>query len=68
MWELRRLIHFGFTKTDISAVHLIVSYDTIAPRAMLFGFFITRRRVMSFFFSIITVFVPKIMTWADHKY
>ena len=47
LWTLRELLHRNTVMPRTEQTNLLAKYDTIAPRASIFGIYITRGRIAS---------------------
>ena len=60
LWTLRELLHRNTVMPRTEQTNLLAKYDTIAPRASIFGIYITRGRVASIILAIFGSIAPKI--------
>ena len=60
LWTLREVLHHNTVMPQTEQTNLIAKYDTIAPRASILGFYITRGRVASIVIAIFGSIAPKI--------
>eukprot|EP00943_MAST-04B_sp_MAST-4B-sp1_P008337 g8337.t1 len=60
LWTLRELLHRNTVMPRTEYISLLLQYDTIAPRASVFGIYITRGRVASIILAILGSIAPKI--------
>ena len=60
LWTLRELLHRNTVMPRTDRTYLLSNYDTIAPRASIFGIYITRGRVASIIIAIFGSIAPKI--------
>ena len=60
LWTLRNELHWNTIMPQTEQTNLLVKYDTIAPRASIFGIYITRGRVASIILTIFGAIIPKI--------
>eukprot|EP00943_MAST-04B_sp_MAST-4B-sp1_P002890 g2890.t1 len=60
LWTLRELLHRNTVMPRTEQTNLLAKYDTIAPRASVFGIYITRGRVASIILAIFGSIAPKI--------
>ena len=60
LWTLRELLYQNTVMPQTEQTNLIAKYDTIAPRASILGFHITRGRVAYIVIAIFGSFAPKI--------
>ena len=67
LWTLRELLYRNtvMPRTDYNS--LLLQYDTIAPRAIVFGIYITRGRVASIILAIFGSIAPKIGIYLYHN-
>jgi uncharacterized membrane protein len=66
-WTLRELLYRNTVMPQTEQTNLLVKYDTIAPRAKIFGMYITRGRVASIFITIVGFIAPKIGMYMIEK-
>ena len=68
LWTLRELLHRNTVMPQIEQTNLLSKYDTIAPRASIFGIYITRGLVASIIIAILGAIIPKIgMYWYENS-
>ena len=60
LWTLRELLHRNTVMPRTEQTNLLAKYDTIAPRASIFGIYITRGRIASITIAIFGPIAPKI--------
>eukprot|EP00944_MAST-04C_sp_MAST-4C-sp1_P006602 g6602.t1 len=60
LWTLRALLHRNTVMPRTEHTNLVAIYDTMAPRASIFGIYITRGRVTSIILAIFGSIAPKI--------
>jgi hypothetical protein len=60
LWTLRNELHRNTIMPQTARTYLVSTYDTIAPRASIFGIYITRGRVASVIIAILGAIIPKI--------
>ena len=60
LWTLRELLHRNTVMPRTEYNSLLLQYDTIAPRASVFGIYITRGVVASIILAIFGSIAPKI--------
>ena len=60
LWTLRNELHRNTIMPQTEQTNLLAKYDTIAPRASIFGIYITRGRVAELIIAILGAIVPKI--------
>ena len=63
MWTLRNLLSRNILMKDTEHSRLLLAYDTIAPRAMLFDVYITRGRVATLAFASTGALFPKLVEY-----
>lgn len=63
LWTLRELLYRNTVMPRTGHTNLVAIYDTIAPRAIVFGIYITRGRVASIIIAILGSIAPKIGTY-----
>ena len=63
LWTLREVLHHNASMPRAEHSNLIAIYDTIAPRVSLFGFYLTRIRVMSITLALLGLFTPKVIAF-----
>ena len=67
LWTLRELLHRNTTMPRTEQTNLLTKYDTIAPRASIFGIYITRGRVAPIAIAILSSIAPKIVIYLYQK-
>ena len=67
LWTLRELLHRNTVMPRTEQTNLLAKYDTIAPRASIFGIYITRGRVASIIIAIFGSIAPKIGIYLYHN-
>ena len=67
LWTLRELLHRNTVMPRTDRTYLLSNYDTIAPRASIFGIYITRGRVASIILAIFGSIAPKIGIYLYHN-
>jgi hypothetical protein len=67
LWTLRELLHHNTVMPRTEHTNLVAIYDTIAPRASIFGIYITRGRVASIAIAIFGSIAPKIGIYLYQK-
>jgi hypothetical protein len=67
LWTLRELLHRNTVMSRTEQTNLLAKYDTIAPRASIFGIYITRGRVASIIIAIFGSIAPKIGIYLYHN-
>ena len=60
LYTLREVLYHNTVMPQTEQTNLIAKYDTIAPRASILGFYITRGRVASIVIAIFGSIAPKI--------
>ena len=60
LWTLRELLYRNTVMPRADYNSLLLQYDTIAPRARVFGIDITRGRVASIIIAILSSIAPKV--------
>ena len=63
MWTLRNLLCRNTAMPHTERTYVLLAYDTIAPRAMLFNVYITRGRVSTLAFASAGALLPKLVEY-----
>ena len=63
MWTLYRLLCRNILMKDTERMNLLLAYETIAPRAALFGAYITRGRVLTLTLTLVSPAITKLTNY-----